>query len=289
MTVFIVLAAMFHLHYQRKKDESKDRPRVVLQRPSSAAGTSAALVHSPPSERDRHRLSKLKMQRKGSPLGMSESDTCFRAISTWRMTYAVLHKEILSGVRPKRFAVVILPDRGTADQLTGALTMSYYALFTNRALQFVSYGAMPHFDMAFDSPFINWTASYPEELYEHLKFTYKGVVGFLGKREQSPNRTSSAHTYWYLVNDDTGPDAFGHSNFRKIGPLNDSAPYAFLSSNRGRSYMIIHNRAHGPHLQRLGLHGQDLARCAFRFLFTPNTETLRKLNPFCLQWLTALR
>lgn len=139
----------------------------------------------------------------------------------------------------------------------------------------MSYGHLPHFHVAFDSPSINWSASYPERIYEHLK-----VRGFQGERNPPPDLDPSAYTYWYLVNNDGAADTFGQKAFDKIGPLNASAPYAFIASNRGRTYAIFDNPAHGPELKRLGLRAESLARCAFHFLFTPNIATQRVMQPY---------
>ena len=191
-----------------------------------------------------------------------------------------MHAEILKGVRPRRFAVAILPEAGTADMLTGVLTFFYYALFTKRAYQIQSYGLLPDFSMAFDSPFINWKSSYPDFLFEHMKFTYKRNRGYDGKRDPIFKRNVKSFTYWYLINNCTGADIFGRDDFRGIGPLNNSAPYAILAANRGRTYAIGSSATYGPAVRQLGMRPQSLARCAFLFLFTPNAGTQRKMEPF---------
>eukprot|EP00906_Rhabdomonas_costata_P005490 RCo008217 len=167
---------------------------------------------------------------------LSQNGTCFHAMVEWRKTYAPLHAAILSGVRPLRLAVAVLPQAGIADQLTGVLTLFYYALFTERAFQIITYGVLPDFSMAFDSPVINWTASYPDVLFEHLKFSYKNLLSDTVGRLPEFRDDARAYTFWFLINNCTAADEFGTRNFSTIGPLNGTAPYAFLSSNRGRSY-----------------------------------------------------
>eukprot|EP00906_Rhabdomonas_costata_P004702 RCo006956 len=207
------------------------------------------------------------------------NETCSRAIETWRKTYAVMHAEVLKGVRPKRFAVALVSDGGTVDILTGILTLFYYALLTDRAFQIATYAQLPDFRMGFDSPYIQWSATYPDILFEHIKVSFHGIREFAGQRRPVFKHTTNAFTYWYIVNEG-GSDSLARSDFRKIYPLNDSAPYAFVSSNRGRTFLLFHNPVHRPALERLGLRAETLARCAFLFLFTPNAGTRRKAERF---------
>ena len=84
-----------------------------------------------------------------------------------------------------------------------------------------------------------------------------------------------------MVNDGAS-DTFARSDLRSIPQLNDSAPYAFLTSNRGRTFILFRNPVHGPVLRGLGLRAESLARCAFMFLFTPNAETRLNAQRFLL-------
>lgn len=71
------------------------------------------------------------VQEATNELNLRVNDTCFRAISAWRQSYAPLHARVLHGAAPSRYAVAVLPEAGTADRLTGFLTLFYYALFTS--------------------------------------------------------------------------------------------------------------------------------------------------------------
>eukprot|EP00906_Rhabdomonas_costata_P020408 RCo029699 len=207
------------------------------------------------------------------------NDTCTLAIETWQDTYAVMHSEILRGIRPKRFAVAVVSEGGTGDQLTGLLTMFYYALLTGRAFQIMTYGFLPDYRMGYDAPFIDWFASYPDILFENIKNTFKGVREYSGERKPLFKHNTQAFTYWYLVNDGA-TQVFNRSDLRRVPNVNDSAPYAFVSSNRGRTFVLFNNPVHGPELRSLGLRAESMARCAFMFLFTPNAGTRRIALPF---------
>jgi hypothetical protein len=52
----------------------------------------------------------------------------------WQQDYAELHRQILGGEKPSRYAMVYC-TRGMADCLKGAVTIFYFALFTSRAFQ----------------------------------------------------------------------------------------------------------------------------------------------------------
>ena len=54
---------------------------------------------------------------------------------SWQDGYVELHKDILSGKKPPRYAISVPAPAGLSDRLVGAVSVFYYALLTNRAFQ----------------------------------------------------------------------------------------------------------------------------------------------------------
>lgn len=58
-----------------------------------------------------------------------------RQCGSWQDGYIELHKDILSGRKPPRYAISVPAPAGLSDRLVGAVSVFYYALLTNRAFQ----------------------------------------------------------------------------------------------------------------------------------------------------------
>jgi hypothetical protein len=58
-----------------------------------------------------------------------------RQCGSWQDGYIELHKDILSGKKPPRYAISVPDPAGLSDRLVGAVSVFYYALLTNRAFQ----------------------------------------------------------------------------------------------------------------------------------------------------------
>lgn len=54
---------------------------------------------------------------------------------SWQDDYIQLHKDILSGRKPPRYAISVPAPAGLSDRLVGAVSVFYYALLTDRAFQ----------------------------------------------------------------------------------------------------------------------------------------------------------
>ena len=64
-------------------------------------------------------------------IGYGEGTRC----GSWQESYSKLHRSILSGEQPGRYAISIPPRQGLSDRLVGIVTVFVYALLTNRAIQ----------------------------------------------------------------------------------------------------------------------------------------------------------
>ena len=54
---------------------------------------------------------------------------------TWQDSYSKLHRSLLSGKKPSRYAISIPAPAGLSDRLLGTVTVFLYALLTDRAFQ----------------------------------------------------------------------------------------------------------------------------------------------------------
>jgi hypothetical protein len=72
------------------------------------------------------------------PMSVGPADYKFRTsrqeCGRWQKDYTELHRQILAGEKPPRYAMVYC-TRGMADCLKGAITIFYFALYTGRAFQ----------------------------------------------------------------------------------------------------------------------------------------------------------
>lgn len=63
--------------------------------------------------------------------GREEVQLC----GSWQFHYSKLHKSIISGQQPGRYAISVPAPAGLSDRLVGLVTVFLYALLTNRAFQ----------------------------------------------------------------------------------------------------------------------------------------------------------
>ena len=58
-----------------------------------------------------------------------------RQCGSWQNGYIELHKDVLSGRKPPRYAISVPAPAGLSDRPVGAVSVFYNALLTNRAFQ----------------------------------------------------------------------------------------------------------------------------------------------------------
>jgi hypothetical protein len=194
----------------------------------------------------------------------------FEGCGTWQETYIERHRAILNGNLPPRYLVSVSVEAGLADRLTGTLTEFFFALFTDRAFQIITYGTLPRFEAAFLSPHINWSRPVDNDtLISNLKYTYRGARGYVGDRSYGSN--VDTRLYWpvYLINDEEANAFFLSSNISKYPIDHDNVSTIFVASNRGRIVRLFDNPYHRSQLLRMGLRPETAVKCAFNFLFSP--------------------
>lgn len=234
--------------------------------------------------------------------------------SDWKNAYALVHRRARArSVRTKetlaarhhhhqRLAVSVAVEAGLADRMIGTLSLFYYALFSDRALQLVTYGHLPAFETAL-SPVerhVDWRlpGGIDDELIDVLKHTYRGVRGYVGDRsyDRAVVDTSRFRPV-YMVNDFDAADAlFGlkrtrstddnmqllHESNRNKHRHDESSsshddvhgdtPVVILSSNRGRAFRLFESPQYRQKLFDFGLRPETCIACAFHYLFRPNAQ-----------------
>jgi hypothetical protein len=206
---------------------------------------------------------------------ISVRSSAFDGCGTWQEAYIERHRAILNGNLPPRYLVSVSVEAGLADRLTGTLTEFFFALFTNRAFQIITYGTLPRFEAAFLSPHINWSRSVDNDtLISNLKYTYRGQRGYVGDRSYGSD--VDTRLYWpvYLINDEAANAFFLSSNISKYPIDHDNVSTLFVASNRGRIVRLFDNPYHRSQLFRMGLRPETATKCAFNFLFSP-TDSVR--------------
>ena len=63
--------------------------------------------------------------------GREEASIC----GSWQESYSKLHRSIVSGELPGRYAISVPAPAGLSDRLVGLVTVFLYALLTDRAFQ----------------------------------------------------------------------------------------------------------------------------------------------------------
>ena len=167
----------------------------------------------------------------------------------------------------------------------------------------MTYGQLPGFETAL-SPVVghvDWRlqGGIDDELIDVLKYTYRGVRGYLGDRSYDPAVVDTTRFRpVYMVNDFDAADAlFGltrtkskedeggdntlsvHdssiSNHHEPSSSDDDdvdgeTPVVILSSNRGRAFRLFESPRYRQWLLDFGLRPETCLACAFHHLFRPS-------------------
>ena len=202
----------------------------------------------------------------------------------WHAEYLRIHRNILKGNRPNRQLVVVGLKSGFNDNLTGKLMGLYLSLLTRRALRFITYGTIPQFTSALQSPFLDLFADakdFPPEVVSPLTDLHNGSSCYGADRTFNWTfETNKTYSPLYLVNSDA-------QRFFLSGDLSKYKPdveYLMYASNRAAIYHLVEdssegNKANRQRLQQLGVTNCSNAfLCAFFFLFKPNQEVIKQFH-----------
>lgn len=188
----------------------------------------------------------------------------------WQEKYMTLHKEILAGIRPRRYLISIAPPQGLADRLSGLVTHFIFALLTNRAFLHTAPPGVPPMHMAFELRNIE------SEMPSDFMFDEKVLMNltFMGY----PPSIDKNKIYGLYLN--AGPIVEQYSTVvtrnKKLFIYRDLAKqpegYAhteelYVTGNRGLSWKLFQNPFHKNQLINWGLRKETAFKCVFDFLF----------------------
>lgn len=189
----------------------------------------------------------------------------------WQASYAALHRKIVSGNAPLRSLVSVAVEAGVADRLSGIISQFLMAMIQGRALQHISYGNVPDWEVAYSTPHISARAPrLSENILGCTKFTYRGERGYTGPREHDPKLVDKSEFYpLYLTNDYMGlaNNIFTSRDLKKIPEGHASTATIVSASNRGRSFALFDNPHHADTLRSMGLSPENAFSCVHNFLF----------------------
>lgn len=199
---------------------------------------------------------------------------------SWQDLYTSYHARVRSGDLHPRYAVSVAVEAGLADNMIGLISEFYYALLSGRAFVRQTYGDMPPLEAAFDYSSVNWSSpGFEDELFDHLKFTYKGIRGYSGNRSPPSGTDHTKYASIYHINSDQLSLQFFMSNLTLQPEGQSEVPYVFFASNRGNSLRLFDNPFHTNQLERMGLRPDLSFFCAFQYLFKPNAAVTELAKP----------
>ena len=211
---------------------------------------------------------------------------------TWQDAYTELHRDVLAGKRPPRYAVAVAVEAGKdlkiqaflqantrcildgsflaaglTDNIVGIVTAFFYAVLSNRAFQLLTHSDLPDFKDAYDYPHIDLTRQ-PDQDAQHL--TQPLHYKYEGDRDYGPEVDADMHAPAYLVNADKENDRIFSSEDLRHWPSGGKAETIFIGSNRGRVVKLFNNPHHSKQLYDMGLRPDTIFACGFHYLFEPN-------------------
>ena len=191
--------------------------------------------------------------------------------STWQRGYASLHNRISAHLSGTRYVISLAVEAGVADRLSGLVSEFIFALLSDRAFSYISYGDLPNWSVAFSSPFLHQEQlEFPSDAVESLKYTYKSVRNYRGDRSYAASVNMSAYYPIYLINEKLLASQFFELKDLAQEPAGfTDTTFIIMASNRGASYSIFNNPHHRQKLVEWGLTPETCFGCIMHFLFLP--------------------
>ena len=180
------------------------------------------------------------------------------ACGSWQHAYASMHRGVLAGALPPRYAVHVAPRSGYSDRLAGLVSVFFYALLTKRAVVFWAGPdeRLPRLELAFEGPHVNWSAA----------GAYADMLGPVPEGSYvHPDIEGPGWVHKDLVT--AGDAAFGSGDLHALG---GDVETVLVTMQRGRSIVLFSNPHHAAQLYALGLHRENAFGCALDFLFSPH-------------------
>ena len=168
-------------------------------------------------------------------------------------------------------------NSGTADRLSGMITIFFYALLTNRTFFIYEENIAPKLEYAYDFPNVDIV----------LRDLESGVVSAMNSLIEQRNMSSliyeTGDKRYFLVNQVNYRNGSSHENFyvfRDILRESTDASPVIVASNRGLTFRMFENPFIQKRLQNLNLAPATAFKSFFDFLLKPNLETWSLIKPY---------
>lgn len=206
--------------------------------------------------------------READELRISKRLAKFRSLQqpscgNWMNWYTLLHNKMLHQASPR--ILVAIPHRsGMADRIVGLTTAFMMAILTERAFQIGRLTGLPDLELAFTSPYIDWSRAVdPDWLTAPL------VVNATQRNYNTSYLLLQKHNAVNTIENDKLLTVLTSSDlYSQLG----DAETVLLSTNRGRTIVMFENRFHALQLYRMELNRYTAFGCLFRYLMEPRPE-----------------
>jgi len=174
------------------------------------------------------------------------------ACGNWAAEYTELHRAILAGEKPPRYAVAMAAS-GLSDGLTGAATVFLYALVTGRAFKWhMQNSNHGHLWEGYAQPHVNWTwAADISPPAWPFKDQDNSALYLRLLNEVRNNDTQEAESW------------FHHKDLRVLGEGYDTV---YVWCNRGETWDLFSNPYLKEMLRAWGMRPETAFGCALNYL-----------------------
>lgn len=198
----------------------------------------------------------------------------------WKISYSALHEAITRGQQDSRFTISYGFQSGTADRISGLITIFFYSLLTNRALLLYedSVEDLAKFEYAYDLPSTEFLLT-RQSLGNEVE---KQMNQMIYSHNLSSYLMLSNETEYFLMNQVNYRTPHSHEEFYVHSNILNAtrAEYVIIASNRGLTYRMFENPYVKERLLRVGLRPSTAFRSMFDFLLTPNKRTMEYIKPY---------
>jgi hypothetical protein len=211
----------------------------------------------------------------------SESESARRTedhIQEWSTWY---QKHYLKGTFNQESHTYVVSygfNSGTADRLSGMITIFFYALLTNRTFFIYEENINPKLEYAYDFPNVDIV----------IRDLESGVVSTMNTLINQRNMTSLMYetemNRYYLINQVNYINESSHEGFYVFRDILGEQTNAFspviVASNRGLTLRMFENPFIQKKIKSFNLNPATAFRSFFDFLFKPNSDTWSLIEPY---------
>jgi hypothetical protein len=252
---------------QQNAEFQEQQKQAKLMGWSSHANQSSSRLLSTSSSHSNSENTQLSLQEMQSHFDRYYAKYPRKCGSNWQEEYSKFHKEKLNSSN-KKMLVAIPNLSGMADRIVGLVTTFMVAFLTDRVFQIGERSPLPHMDVAFTSPYINWTRPEDEAwLIEPLN--HKAKIRNYNDSVLSSKKYFAVNT----IDDWKLQDKFLRQDLNQL--MGEDAETTFLVINRGKTVRMFENTHHSDKLKKTGLTSATAFGCMVAYLLQPRLENFQ--------------